>query len=143
MEKLILVSCILINEKKEILLLFKTKGGYYETPGGKVKLETCEDPNNPTVEEMKSTTLRETKEEIGEDIKVGELEIFSEMEFIIPDGREAKLTKFLAQSFSGEPKLVEPEIFDHFKWIPIKDLEKYSLSPDLKELTSKLKKLIF
>jgi 8-oxo-dGTP pyrophosphatase MutT (NUDIX family) len=140
MEKLILVSCMLINEKKEILLLFKTKGGYYETPGGKVRLETCKDPENPTIEEMKSTTLREAKEEIGEDVKVGELEIFSQMEFTIPDGREAKLTKFLAKSFSGTPKLMEPEIFDHLKWIPIKNFENYSVSPDLKELTEKMKK---
>ena len=128
---------MLINEKKEILLLFKTKGGYYETPGGKV-----EGTKNPTIEEMKNAALRETKEEIGEDIKVGDLEIFSQMEFTIPDGREAKLTKFLATSFLGKPKLMEPEIFDHLKWIPIKNIEEYLISPDLKKLTQKMKKLI-
>ncbi len=136
MEKLILVSCMLINEKKEILLLFKKKGGYYETPGGKVK------GSNSTLEDLKRATLRETEEEVGTDIEVGELEIFSEMEFPIPDGRQAKLTKFLAKSFSGEPELMEPEIFDHFKWIPIKDIENYPISPDLKELTPKLKQLL-
>jgi ADP-ribose pyrophosphatase YjhB (NUDIX family) len=136
MERLILVSCMLINDKKEILLLFKKKGGYYETPGGKVR------ELNPTLEDLKNAALRETGEEVGKSIKVGELKIFSEMEFTIPDGRQAKLTKFLAKSFTGEPKLMEPEIFDHFKWIPIRDLEKYTLSPDLKELTPKLKQLL-
>ena len=136
MEKLILVSCMLINDEKEILLLFKKKGGYYETPGGKVE------ELSPTLEDLKKATLRETEEEVGEGIKVGELEIFSEMEFTIPDGRQAKLTKFLAKSFSGEPKLMEPDIFDHFKWIPIEDLEKYTLSSDLVELTPKLKQLL-
>jgi 8-oxo-dGTP pyrophosphatase MutT (NUDIX family) len=135
-KKLILVSCMLINEKKEILLLFKRKGGYYETPGGKVEVK------NPTLEDLKEATLRETKEEVGGGIKVGELEIFFETEFTIPDGREAKLTKFLATSYSGSPKLIEPEIFDHFKWIPIENLEQYTLSPDLVELTPKLKQLL-
>jgi len=37
MNKLILVSCIVVNSEKEILLLYKKKHNFYETPGGKVE----------------------------------------------------------------------------------------------------------
>jgi ADP-ribose pyrophosphatase YjhB (NUDIX family) len=128
---IILVSCMIINDKKEILLLFKKKHGFYETPGGKVH-------DN---EDLETAALRELKEELGGEIKISPLKIFVDKhKFTIPDGRRAELTKFVGSYLSGKPVLMEPDIFDHFKWIPIKNIEQFEISPDLVELTSKLKK---
>lgn len=129
-DRLVLVSCMVINSNKEILLLYKKKHGFYETPGGKVENESLE-----------NAALRELHEELGDNIKTGPLKIFIDKHnFTIPDGRKAEVTKFTCNYISGEIKLMEPEVFDHFKWIPIKDLEKYKISPDLQQLTERMKK---
>ena len=61
------------------------------------------------------------------------------VEFDIPDGRHGIANKFLTRIISGEPRVNEPRIFSRFDYLPIGDLEKYQLSPDLKLLIQKLK----
>lgn len=140
MEKLTLSGCLIINDKKEILLLFKKNHKHYETPGGKV--ENCKDQKNFTLEEIKEEAKREVSEELGDDIKLSELRYFGHVAFRVPDGRLAIANKFKTSIISGTPVNNEPENFDHIKWISINELEKFPISPDLKILIPKLKTLL-
>lgn len=140
MERLILSGCLVLNDKKEVLLLFKKNHQHYETPGGKV--ENCKDPLNPAIEELKREAQRETFEELGNDIKISDLEYFGNISFTIPDGRLAIAHKFTTTILEGTPKNNEPEVFDHITWIPLETLEQYPISPDFKLLLPKLKELI-
>lgn len=135
MEKLILSGCVIINNKKEILLLFKKNHQHYETPGGKVEKE------NPKEEDLLKEAEREAYEELGNNIKLDKLKYFKKIEFEIPDGRFAIGHHFITKIISGTPKVGEPEIFDHFKWIPIKDLEKHPIAPNVKLLLPELKQI--
>jgi len=137
--RLILSGCLVINENKEILLLFKKDHKHYETPGGKVYLEECSNPENPTIADLAKTAEREVYEELGDEIKVSKLKYFGSVEFIILDGRLAIVHKFVAKIISGTPKLNEPHIFTKFDYLPINKIENYNISPDLKLLLPKLK----
>lgn len=139
--KLILSGCLIINDKKEVLLLFKKGHKHYETPGGKVNLGECINPKNPTTGDLAKTAERELYEELGKDIKVTKLKYFGKVEFTIPDGRLATAHKFITNILSGKPRLNEPETFTKFDYLPINKLENYSISPDLKLLLPKLKGL--
>ena len=140
MEILILSGCLVINNKKEILMLFKKNHKHYETPGGKV--ENCKDPLKPTIEELKREAQRETYEELGNDIKISEPKYFGNISFTILDGRIAIAHKFTTTILEGTPKNNEPEVFDHIKWIPIKELEQHPISPDFIDLMPKIKELL-
>lgn len=138
---LILSGCLVINNNHEILLLYKTKHKHYETPGGKVELEECSNPKNPTIEDLTKAAERELFEELGKDIQVSPLKYFCKVEFIIPDGRKAIAYKFITKILYGTPIITEPETFSKLDYLPLSDLENYSISPDLKLLVNKLKKL--
>ena len=56
----ILSGCLIINEKNEILLLYRNDHKHYETPGGKVEPDECKKPEKPTIEELAKTPERET-----------------------------------------------------------------------------------
>ena len=71
--RLILSGCLVINEKREALLLFRTKHGHYETPGGKVNPDECENPANPSKHDLAKAAERETYEELGNGIKLATL----------------------------------------------------------------------
>lgn len=139
--KLILSGCLVINDKKEILLLYKKDHKHYETPGGKVRLNECSDPKDPTIQDLAKTAERELYEELGDDIKAEKLRYFGKVEFKIPDGRQAVAHKFLTKIIAGEPRLNEPDVFSKFDYLPISSLGDYSISPDLKLLLNKLKKI--
>ena len=139
--RLVLSGCLIINNNKEILLLFREKHKHYETPGGKVSLEECSNPENPAISDLAKTAERETYEELGDNIKLQKLKYFGKVEFTIPDGRLAVANKFITKIISGEPQLKEPELFSKFDYLPINKLEKYKISPDLKLLLPKLKKI--
>ena len=85
--------------------------------------------------------MRELFEELGTEIKVEKLVFFGNIKFKIPDGRIAIANKFVTRIISGEPKITEPDIFDKFNYLPIGNIEDYPISPDLKLLAPKLKKL--
>ena len=135
--KLILAGCLILNKKKEILLLFKKKHKCFETPGG--KLDAKKDKGKTKIEKLRNTARREALEELGK-ISLSELEYFGSVDFIIPDGRKARVYKFSTSIMKGKPKLMEPKEFSCMKWIPIKRLEQYPISPDLKKLSKKIKK---
>ncbi len=140
-ERIVLSGCLIINNKKEILLLYRTDHKHYETPGGKVRLDECDNPNELTLEDLAKTAQRELYEELGKDIKIEEFYYFDKVEFTIPGGRLAIANKFLVK-LKGVPKVNEPEIFSKFDYLPIEHLEDYPLSPDLKLLVSKLKEYV-
>lgn len=140
--RIILSGCLVINDKKEVLLLYRKDHHHYETPGGKVDPEECTNPDNPTIEDLAKTAERELHEELGEDLKIQKPKYFGKAEFTIPDGRRAVANKFLTKIISGTPKITEPELFSEFDYLPIGRLEEYPLSPDLKILLPKIKELI-
>ena len=135
-KKLILSGCLLMNDKREILLLKRKDHGHYETPGGKVESEG----RAIDVTVLRETAERELREELGTEFEIDGLRFFSNVLFTIPDGRKAIANKFVAKLVSGEPKVNEPEIFSEMKWIPIDTIEKENISPDLKIIVSLLKK---
>ena len=138
-ERILLSGCLVINNKKEILLLYRTKHKHYETPGGKVDLEECSNKINPSKNDLAKTAERELYEELGKNIKIEKLKYFCKIKFTIPDGRKAVAYKFITKIVSGKPILNEPDIFSRFDYLPIENLEKYPISPDLKLILLKLK----
>ncbi len=141
-ERLILSGCLVLNDKKEILLLFREDHCHYETPGGKVRLSECKNPENPSVDDLSKAAERELYEELGNHINVEKLKYFDKAEFTIPDGRLAVANKFLTRIISGTPKINEPERFSKLEWLPLTTLEKYPISPDLRILLPMLKELV-
>lgn len=140
---IILSGCLIVNDKKELLLLYRKDHKFYETPGGKVELKECLNPNEPSLEELSNTAERELKEELGTNFKYEPLIYFASVQFKIPDGRIAIANKFLSKIIGGEPILNEPHLFEKFDYLPINKLENYPLSPDLKLLTYKIKKYFY
>jgi len=141
-EKVVLSGCIILNNKNEILLLYRKDHGYYETPGGKIKPEECDDVEKPSVEELRNAAERELHEELGDDIVVLPLEYFGALNFIIPDGRKAVANKFVTSILKGKPRINEPETFSKLSYSPIETLEDQAISPDLKLFIPKLKEYI-
>jgi 8-oxo-dGTP pyrophosphatase MutT (NUDIX family) len=120
-DRITLSGCIMLHNNS-ILLLHRTKKNCYELPGGKVK-----DNESP-----KNAAKREIKEELGCDVtimrKIGNKE-FTE------NGRNMTYIWFLASIHKGQsPKVMETNIFDHYKYIPIDKLETYKLSTNMQNL---------
>jgi len=138
--RIILSGCLVVNDNKEVLLLYRKDHKHYETPGGKVRLNECKNPDNPSIEDLSKAAKRELFEELGNDIQVKELEYFGNVAFDIPGGRLAVANKFITSIISGEPCVNEPKIFSKYDYLPIKHLEDYPISPDLKLFLLKLKK---
>lgn len=139
-KKVVLSGNLIVNERKEILLLFRMKHGHWETPGGKVELDEVRVWDNPKVEELKKTAQRELSEELGKEVKASVEDYFGSIEFTIPDGRKAVVHKFVTRIVGGFPVLNEPENFSKMEYLPIAKLEEYPLSPDLKILLPEIKK---
>ncbi|MFH1636957.1 MAG: NUDIX hydrolase [Candidatus Woesearchaeota archaeon] len=139
--RLVMSGCLVLNDRNEVLLLYRKKHNHYETPGGKVHPKDCSNPLESSKEELAKTAEREFYEEIG-GVKIGELKYFGNTDFTIPDGRLGVAHKFVTRLIEGEPRIKEPELFEWFDWLQLEKLEKFQLSPDLKILLPKLKKLI-
>lgn len=137
--KIILSGCFIVNDKKEVLLLYRDDHKHYETPGGKVRLRECSNPENPTIEDLAKTAQREVYEELGDNIKLAELSYFGKVEFMIPDGRKSIANKFLTRIVSGKPRLNEPDKFSKMDYLPVDKLEEYPISPDLQLFLEELK----
>lgn len=139
--RIILSGCLIVNDKKELLLLYRKDHKHYETPGGKVDEKECNNPQNPSLEELAKTAEREVYEELGNGIKIKELSYFGKVEFTIPDGRIAIANKFITRIVSGTPRINEPQTFSKLDYLPIQTLEVYPISPDLRLFLPKLKKI--
>ncbi len=136
--KIILSGCLVVNERREILLLYKKDHRHYEAPGGKVDLAECSNPDHPSIDDLARTAERELHEELGDAIRVERLEYFGNVSFRIPDGRYAVAHKFLTRITAGTPILAEPDIFLKFDYLPINRLGDYPISPDLRVLLPRL-----
>lgn len=105
----------------KLLLLFRKKHGHYEFPGGKVE-------GNET---LKQTALRETKEEIGCDVKL--IKYLGYIDFCA-DNMDFRSHIYLAEISKSEvPRVGEPELFSSIFWLPIIEYRKYVIAPNVKK----------
>lgn len=130
MKRLLLSGNILINENKEVFLLYKTKTNHLETPGGKVEEKDCVNIKNPTIEELMNAAERELKEELKGDYKIIHSEYLGKLNFETKDGIPATANKTI-RIITGKPEAAE-EIFDKqkSKFYKIEELKPEILSPD-------------
>lgn len=101
----------MLNEKGEVLLgrhinKAKARRVHWIMPGGKVELG----------EDIPEAAKREAFEECG--IKVGDLKIISVSRDKVPAGKMVTIG-FLAQKFSGTPKVLEPQEIDQWRWFSL------------------------
>lgn len=124
--KVNLAGCVICNENK-ILLLRRKKNNCYELPGGKIGDEQPE-----------IAAKRELKEELLCDVEI--IKKIGEKDFE-ENGHIMGYIWFLARIKNNQkPKVGELEKFDSFKYLSIKDLNKYKLSSNMQNLMSELKK---
>lgn len=116
-------GCAIIQEEK-ILLLWKINAQHYEFPGGKI------DPG----ETIEIAAIREAKEEIGVDVILKKK--WSTIKFMHKD-KHLYANLFLAKIVAGEPTIMEPDVFDHYIWMPIREYKKYVLAPNVNEFCKK------
>jgi len=125
MTKISLSGCIILDKDK-ILLLNRRKTGWYELPGGKIKPD----------ETPEETAIRELKEELLCDIEI--VEKFGEKEFE-ENGFIMNYHWFVAKlKEEQEPKVGEPEVFDHLKYISLDTLQDNKLSPNMQNLLKEI-----
>ncbi|MCD6549112.1 NUDIX hydrolase [Candidatus Micrarchaeota archaeon] len=75
--------------------------------------------------------MRETKEEIGCDVKL--IKYLGYKDFRI-EGKDFRSHMFLAKLESGQmPKIKEPERFRDMFWLPIKNYREYSVAPNVRQ----------
>lgn len=133
----ITLSGMFIFRGEELLLLHRTDHDHYEKPGGKLEPHEVKDMSNPTIEELLYRAKKELEEEIG-GIEVDTIEYFGFVDFTVPGGRSGRAHTFTAQHVSGIPYPRE-EKFDEAVFIPLDELEHYTISPDHKRFLPKLK----
>lgn len=110
------VGAFILNDKNEFLMLLRSENCKNEhnkwmIPGGGVDF-------NETLEEA---IVREVKEEIAVDIKLGE--IISVPNHILPEeGQHWVAPTFKCKIISGEPKIMEPHKHSDLKWFSLDNL---------------------
>jgi len=120
-----LAGCIIIQDNA-VLLLHRIKRNCYELPGGKI--EPGESPEE--------TVVRELREELCCGVEV--IRPFGSMDFT-EDGREFRYHWYRGEIKKGSaPAIGEPTKFDHFAYIPIKELSSRRLSSNMQNLAKKL-----
>jgi 8-oxo-dGTP diphosphatase len=115
-----------IIEHNKILLLFKKERNYYELVGGKID-------DRESIEEA---AKREAQEEIGCDVQI--IEYCGYADFLAGDDI-IRGHHVVSKIVSGKPKNFEPNVFDHFAWIPIAELHKYAHSKNIDNFFAKRK----
>ena len=126
--KTTIVSGVVIKNNK-ILLLKKFSKDYYEMPGGKKG-------ENESIEDC---LVRELQEEIG--ITATSFIKFLEIERFNFENKEISGYAFLINEFKGKPRLMEKDIFEKLRWVPLKEVKKLPLSPNTKKITEKLESI--
>lgn len=120
-----LSSGVIINEKNELLVLFKRNHKHYEFPEGKVE----------EGESLKEAAKRECREELSVKISVIKYIGSEDIDF---DERSFISHKYLAVIKKNEiPKVNEPEEFENIFWMPIIEYKKYSCAPNVKNFCKK------
>lgn len=115
MKQIALAGCAILDGNK-LLLLRRKATGWLELPGGKVNKG----------EEVEAAAIRELQEELCCQVeivrKLGEAGFEEE-------GNSFHYIWFLAELLPNEePQLGEPEKFNGFEWVAIKDLDGQKLS---------------
>ena len=129
---------VMILDKGKVLLGHratnkKDTGGIYETdcwtlPGGKQEYE----------ETIFEGAKREVKEETN--LNIDGLVIFGAADDIQPD-RHYITMHVIAKAFSGEPKVMEPDKEDEWRWFPLNDLPNNLYSPSQKFIEAYLESI--
>jgi hypothetical protein len=132
---------ILNKEKDSVLLLYRPKHDWYESPGGTAKETECKDLLNPKVEELEGILTREQGEEI-KGLKTGKPQYVGALVRPTPDGYGILFGKFVMPTISGNAEINEPENFSHCRYFKIADLRRVKkLAPDVKYFVSMLQEM--
>jgi uncharacterized protein involved in tolerance to divalent cations/8-oxo-dGTP pyrophosphatase MutT (NUDIX family) len=125
MSRIKMAGCVILKGNS-ILLLHRIKKDWYELPGGKI------DGN----ETPKETARRELKEELSCDVQI--LKMLGSKDFT-ENGRDFSYIWFLTKIKDKQKlKIGEPEVFNHFKYIPIDKLKEYKLSTNMQNLVTEI-----
>jgi 8-oxo-dGTP pyrophosphatase MutT (NUDIX family) len=126
MEKLRLAGCVILKDDA-ILLIKRIKKNWYELPGGKIEDETEQE-----------AAIREIFEEVS--VRVRIIKKLGRKDFE-ENGYQLEYNWFLAQIIDGkEPSIGEPEKCEHYKYIPLKELRSYNLSPNMQNFLEEFEK---
>ncbi len=112
-----LAGCIITDKKGQILLLHRNteKWVQWEVTGGKIEEN----------EDVKTTAVREVKEELGVDVeivkKLGDKE-FQEKDDVL------HYTWFKAEIKKGAPKVMEPQTFDEVGYKSLEEMKLLTIS---------------
>lgn len=114
--------------KKDLILIARrgrneNLAGKWEFPGGKIE----------DGETAQQCLIREIKEELNIDVKVGNF--FEESIYVYTDG-EIKLLTYFAEIINGNIKL---SVHDEVKWVSIKEIDKFDFAPADVKLVEKLR----
>ncbi|MFW6047460.1 MAG: NUDIX hydrolase [Candidatus Woesearchaeota archaeon] len=125
MKPIQLSGSAIIKEKK-LLLLWKINQDHYEFPGGKVE-------EGETLEEA---AIRETKEELGVDVEIIKYAGYEEFH---TKNKDFQAHKYIAKILDNQkPKVMEPNKFKNFFWLPIEDYNNYSVAPNVEEFCKEI-----
>ncbi len=117
--KVELAGCAIIDGQDRLLLFKKRRNGSCEFPGGKI--EAGESPEE--------TAKRESREELGSNVKLLKRLVTEEFNF---EKRSFRCYIFLGKIEAGEvPSIQEPEVFDELFWMPIREYKAYSCAPNV------------
>ena len=119
------ISRAVIVKNNKLLVMYRKKFKEYVLPGGKIDVN----------ETKEKAVVRETKEELGVDIRI--MKKVNSVEYS-RGNKNYREHKFLVKIKSNQtPKIMEPESYRDFKWIDLNELEESPLPEHLKTFFKK------
>lgn len=112
------VGCAIVRGH-DLLLLWKKNKSHYEFPGG-LALDT---------ETNEQTAIREAKEEIGRELH--NVQFFDTYKANF--GMDQFEFHVMVGQINGEPQLMKPQDFDHFKWVNMRNSNTVRVAPNVAE----------
>lgn len=101
----------ILNEKSEVLLLHRRGNhgaGTWSAPGGHLEYG----------ESFEECAIREAREEAG--IAVSDLQLIGVRNDIFQvEGKHYVTLSMRTKQYQGEPKIMEPDVFDDIQWFPL------------------------